>query len=359
MLAIEMLPANHGDCLWIEYGTPRDTRHVVIDGGPPYAGPALATRLEGAGGHVELLVVSHVDFDHVGGVISLLARPPAGTRIDEVWFNGWEQLPGAPGDVLGAVQGEMVSAAIRAHGLAWNARLGQQAVAVLDDGVLPSHTLEGGLRLTLLAPRLDALARLRPKWRDEVEEAGLVPGDFGQALARLRERERLPDDTLGDEEPDVERLAAKPFDEDRSLANWSSIALLAEYDGRSCLLAGDAPPGALVEGIDALCAERETDRLRIDAAKLAHHGSKGSTSTTLLERLECPRFLVSTNGRIFRHPSPETLARVILHGGEAPCLCFNYRSPNSLLFDSDPLRQRLHYQTVYPADDPKGLRVEL
>ena len=33
MLRIEMLPANQGDCLWIEYGDPKKPRQILIDGG--------------------------------------------------------------------------------------------------------------------------------------------------------------------------------------------------------------------------------------------------------------------------------------------------------------------------------------
>ncbi len=29
-----MLPAGHGDCLWIEYGDPGRPQRVLIDGGP-------------------------------------------------------------------------------------------------------------------------------------------------------------------------------------------------------------------------------------------------------------------------------------------------------------------------------------
>jgi len=359
MFRIEMLPVNHGDGLWIEYGAPNDTHHVLIDGGPPYASDVIEARLARAGGLLELLVISHVDFDHVGGVVSLLARLPDGVRIDEVWFNGWDQLPASPDDQLGAVQGEMVSAAIRARGLPWNRRFGEGAVAVAPGDPLPSLTLPGGLRLTLLAPPLKALAALRPKWRREVEDEHMKPGDFEDGLAKLRERERLPDDVLGDEEPDPRKLDDKPFVEDTSLANWSSIALLAEYDGRSILLAADAPPGALLPGVEALCRERGSARLKLDAAKLAHHGSKGSTSAELLDRLDCPRYLVSTNGKIYRHPSPETLARTILHGGEQPELMFNYRAPNAVLFDSDRLRERHGYHTVFPDGGGDGLGVEL
>ena len=359
MLAIEMLPANHGDALWIEYGTPGDTRHVLIDGGPPYADEVVRTRLAAAGEHLELLVISHVDFDHVGGIVKLLARLPDGVTVDDVWFNAWKHLPDAPGDQLGAVQGEMVSAAIVARALPWNVAFGGERVARDASGTLPTVTLAGGLRLTLLAPSLDALATLRPKWKREVTDEHMTPGNFDDGLAKLKQRERLPDDVLGESVPDPERLDQKPFVQDTSEANWSSIALLAEHDGRSILLAADAPPGALVPAIEALCRERGTQKLAVDAAKLAHHGSKGSTSAELLELLDCNRYLVSTNGKIYHHPAPETLARTILHGGGQPQLLFNYRPPNAALFDSDRLRRRYGYETVFPDGDGQRLRLEL
>ena len=43
---IRMLPALHGDCLWIEYGTGKRTRRVLIDGGPIGAWSALESQLK-------------------------------------------------------------------------------------------------------------------------------------------------------------------------------------------------------------------------------------------------------------------------------------------------------------------------
>ena len=43
---IEMLPARHGDALWIEYGTPARTRRILIDGGPLTAYADLSSRLQ-------------------------------------------------------------------------------------------------------------------------------------------------------------------------------------------------------------------------------------------------------------------------------------------------------------------------
>lgn len=360
MLTIEMLPANHGDCLWIEYGEPPDTRHVVIDGGPPYAREVLAERLARAGGHITLLVATHVDFDHVGGLVSLIARLDDTVTIDEVWYNAWPQISAAPDDTLGAVQGEMLSAALTARGLVANERFGGAAVAVAPGAAadeLPTVEIEGGLQLTVLSPTTDALAKLRPKWRKEVEAESMTPGSFEDGLAKLRERERLPDDVLGEEEPDVEALADTPLDEDPSLANWSSIALLARYGDLSCLLAADAPAGALVGPVGAL--RGDAAKLTVGATKLSHHGSKGSTSVELLELLDCPRYLVSTNGAYYGHPSPEGVARVIVNGGERPHLYFNHRAPNALPFDLRRLKRRHGYETTFPEEGAEGLVVPL
>ena len=160
---------------------------------------------------------------------------------------------------------------------------------------------------------------------------------------------------------DLESLAAAPARADPSVANGSSIALLAEFDGRSVLLTGDAHAEVLVESIGALQRQRGRagEKLRIDALKLSHHGSANATTIPLLEALNCRRYLVSSNGNIFYHPDRESIARVILHGGRQPTLCFNYRSPYNELWDSAVLKRRYGYAARYPGQGAEGLRVEL
>jgi glyoxylase-like metal-dependent hydrolase (beta-lactamase superfamily II) len=108
MLTVEMLPAEHGDCLWVEYGDPGRPSVLLIDGGTGASattrrlGQRIADRL-GSDHPAALAVVTHVDADHITGVLDLLEAPGAGPPFAEVWFNGWEHL--APG-VRGPVQGE-------------------------------------------------------------------------------------------------------------------------------------------------------------------------------------------------------------------------------------------------------------
>jgi beta-lactamase superfamily II metal-dependent hydrolase len=156
----------------------------------------------------------------------------------------------------------------------------------------------------------------------------------------------------------LETLASTAFRKDTSVANGSSIALLAEFDGRAVLLAADAHADVLVDSIKALqrARGRDNQRLKIDAMKLSHHGSANGTSIELLSMLDCRNYLVSTNGNIFYHPDREAIARVILHGGNRPTLHFNYRSQYNELWDSPALKERYDYAVQYPLDGTVGLK---
>ena len=159
---IEMLPAKHGDALLVEYGSDR-TRRLLIDGGPLPAYPEVEARLNAlppGDQAVELLVITHVDTDHIEGVIRLLALPEAKWPIvpREIWFNGWRHIEETRD--LGGREGDLISALIRRRaGDRWNTRFGGNAVrceALPGDKV----ALDGGMTLTMLSPDADALAEL-------------------------------------------------------------------------------------------------------------------------------------------------------------------------------------------------------
>lgn len=353
-----MLPAGHGDCLWIEYGDPARPRRVLIDGGASGTykralRPKLLALPEGER-RFELLVVTHVDADHIAGVLDLLQDGEVGFAAGDIWFNGYRHLPDEAPDSLGAVQGERLTALLTRPGVSWNGAFGRGAVVVPEQGALPRVELPGGLALTLLSPTPQKLAELKPQWEKECRRAGLDPA------------QAMPEETATAEGfellgvPDVDALANQPFSEDAAEANGSSVALLAEFDGRSLLLAADAHPGVLTASIGRIGPPRldARGRLAVDACKLPHHASKANVSRPLLAALSCPQYLFSSNGAYFRHPDPQAVARVIKWGGRQPSLTFNYRSPYTEAWASKPLRERHGYSVTYPAPRSEGVAVE-
>jgi hypothetical protein len=98
-------------------------------------------------------------------------------------------------------------------------------------------------------------------------------------------------------------------------------------------------------------AQAEGGRLRLDLLKVSHHGSKGNTTAEMLERLDCQRFLFSSNGSRHGHPDPEAVARVLMTPADRKrTLYFNYASPWTKPWDKAELRNRHNYECVYGVD---------
>jgi beta-lactamase superfamily II metal-dependent hydrolase len=346
MFRIELLPAAHGDAIWIEYGDAKRPRRVVIDGGPaPTYEKGLFERLRMLpnNGRIDLFVVTHIDADHIDGAIILLQQ--AADRIDEVWFNDLSQLPTEKAETFQPIQGEFLSALLDTPKIRgrWNTRAGGSAIMIPEKGPLPVWELPDNARLTLLSPGFQQTRRLRSRWNSAIRD--FSPGDREEALRRLKARGEyrpppFPAVFGGD----------RMFGDDRSVANGSSIAFLLEHDGVCCLFAGDAHARVLSSSLREVVAARNAGRggpLRLDAVKLPHHGSLSNVSDELLGLIECSNWLVSTNGAIFGHPNIETAQLVARHSPDARFLC-NYKSVTTVQFADRGARPR--WSTGYPGD---------
>ena len=362
MLRIEMLPAEQGDALWIEYGAANKPRRFLIDGGTGASwDDGLRARIERQPAderHFELLIVTHIDADHIDGALKLLQDEELGATFGEVWFNGWRHLPDTGLEELGPVAGEELTDTIVGRDLPWNKAFGKRAVGVNPGGDLPRKELDGDLFLTVLSPTATQLAKLKPKWKTVVEKAGLVPGETREPTPPEEPPSGL--EHLGAAQlPDVHALADEPLDEDGAEANGTSIVVLLEHDDRSVMLCGDAFPSVVEAAVDRLLVARDVDRLELNAFKLPHHGSAFNNSKTLLAKLACPLFLFSTNGAHTKHPHPESVARVLVTAEPGASLLFNYRTGFNEVWDEQELRDEFHYTPTYPAQGTKGLTVDL
>jgi len=227
---IEMLPAKHGDALWVEYGDGGRTRRIVIDGGPLHAYPAFETRIKrmpDGDQRVELLVITHIDTDHIESIIRLLALPRAKWPLDpkDVWFNGYRHFRKQTD--LGGREGEFLSALIHRRAFDdWNRAFGGAAVVVADDKPPTRIALADGMALTLLSPDAKKLGVMARKWEKDVAEWELDPGDLDDVWAQLvAETKFHPGDelTLGPDDLTAQ-LGAQLKGVDPSAANGSSIA---------------------------------------------------------------------------------------------------------------------------------------
>lgn len=349
MLRIEMLPAEYGDCLWIEYGKEGGKTHrVLVDGGLAECGKVLRKKIRALlpeERRFDLGVVTHIDTDHINGMINLLRDIPDGLTFDYFWFNGYDQIK--PSGIKGIAQGIELSTLLtnletREKRSFWNKPFRRKAVMLPDSGIPRTVTLKGGMKMTILGPSPRGVTELFREWEKVVREARMTPQPEEMAEPAGEE------ETLREEEAEifsVEELAESDFTQDDSPSNGSSIVLLAQFEGESILLTGDAFPGDIVAGIRRIIPVGE--KLPLSAFKVPHHGSRNNNSNELFEACDCRSYMVSTNGKKHGHPDREGIARILVHSAGDTALYFNYSHEANLVWSDDRLQNDYRYRAYY------------
>lgn len=344
---IHVMPAQRGDALWVEYGPEATPRYILIDGGIKATGRGPLRNLLAKFGsplHIELLVVTHVDLDHILGVIELLKELPPDVTFGDIWFNSWDQLKAAGLEPMGIKEGIDLSEILEQHHAdTWNKASQGRAIALGANDAVVRYPLKGEMKITVLAPGRDQLQKLREDWHEVIE-----------AFRASEEAEARGEELMEPEIPglevmgaiDVPTLAKSPFSEDKTVPNGSSIALMLEFGGRRALMLADAHPSVVAKSLRSLAPD---GRFHADVVKLAHHGSRNNTDRNLASMLEAPTWIFSSNGaNNTKHPHREAVARVLYDGAGVKTLVFNYRTCFNDVWDDGDLKDDFdNFDVVY------------
>nr|WP_321358943.1 hypothetical protein [uncultured Hyphomonas sp.] len=370
-LHLKSFPAREGDALWLEWGDP--VRRMIVDMGKAETGRKLRERILGlpeTDRVFELIVCTHVDGDHIGGLLSCLAdgEPIPGLVVKDYWFNGWAHLHGRTLaeerrlieeiEAYSPADGEEFSDFLADK--PWNDAFEGGPVERKADELV-SRCLEGGMQLHIIGPTRERLEGLVKEWRENVLKAiasGRLSPDRGAALPEGVEGYGPEQETKPELESldDLKALADARSSSDNSEANGSSIALIVEYEGKRLLLAGDAFGSDLIEGMQLFSNGDET---HFDLVKLPHHGSQANVSSDLVSAIRCRNWLVSTDGTRFKHPDAEAIARIIHYASpERPHILFNARSTFNGWWDDKDWQDRFGY-TVEFGSERDGIIFEL
>ena len=322
---LEALPAQYGDCLLLHYGTDQKPGLILIDGGPEDVWEnSLQPRLKAlaaarAGFKINLMMVSHIDDDHVVGLVKFtnawLAQPagkPWPYPVREVWHNSFERVSNAKD--LNAVKASVC------------ASTGAGSIEEVD-------LEEAGLENT--EERRDALKVLASvtkgkRLRDNLEslqvpsntgfEGNLVrpghgphvPYKLGPEL-ELHIVAPLPDQLTALRKEFAQELRADATlaaYTDGSVPNLSSIAAIAKFKGKTILLTGDARGDYLREGLRQEGKLDARGKLHVDVFKLPHHGSDRNIDIDFFEDVTADHYVASADGT-FVNPDRPTLEMLI------------------------------------------------
>jgi hypothetical protein len=324
LFSLEALEARKGDSLIVHFGeSNRRPRFIVIDGGPSTVyRKTMKPRLEQIWKKwkqedgkldVNMLMVSHIDDDHIHGVIDWLSDLDSSDEnlqynIQTLWFNSFDEVLGNGSDELrsrlaalaeGASAGGAQTASFNAdprigqHSAAVVASVGQgrtlrthaQRLAIpLNRGfrglVMSKETggtivkIGSGLSLHVLCPTRDKLAELQTIWEKDIRA-----------------------------NPSDAEVAAFA---DKSVANLSSIVVAAEMTQngtvRRMLLSGDARGDHILEGLAKSSLPKKDGHWHFDVFKLPHHGSDRNATEDMFRTITADHYVISANGE---HDNPD------------------------------------------------------
>lgn len=352
--SLDLLKAHQGDCYLIHFGTENEPGLVMVDGGPKQVyKPYLKKRLlkikearsldQNQSLPVDLLMISHVDSDHIQGILDLTKKEIEAKKdhqaqllnVQRFWHNSFKEiLAQDPDDLTLAMkrhfgeaavsQGELTDAAkdeveedcqedpeviasslkvlasigqgislvSNAEGLGYPRNEGFAKKVVMAIQNAPAKFIAPGLKLTVVGPMDPELKALREKHRKWLEEHK--------------------------DKPVTQALAAYV---DKSVPNLSSIVVLAEVEEERpyrMLLTGDARGDKILEGLQltGVLAPGQTSSIEVDVLKVPHHGSANNLAQDFFERIIAKHYVFSGDGE-YGNPERETLEMLYKARGQA------------------------------------------
>lgn len=369
---LKMYPARNGDAFLIKGNATKPTAILIDDGYAStfqaYISPDL-THLAQLGYTLDLVVASHIDADHVSGLLAFFmlngnSQAPKIIQVEDVWHNSLRSLAftsvgggsttaadedllveirrrGYPMPVepmvapveISARQGSSLAALLLGGGYRWNTRDGTGSINSTETSLFE---LRPDVRLRVIGPPVARFEQLHRWWIAELRRMGFAGRiganeafddafEFLCAFEDLHAGVRIEPTSLS---TSANRRLDQAYLADDSVTNGSSIALIVEVGSSRLLFLGDS----WAEDIEAALRTlpNATFPMSFDAIKLSHHGSLHNTSPALLELIDSPIFLISSNGERHSHPDLEVLKAIVDRPSDfRRHLHFNYTTPAS------------------------------
>jgi hypothetical protein len=334
--SLDVRRARKGDCLVLHYGSKTNPGLGLIDGGPSQVyGPHLKPRLEQIRKSrklgpndplpVDFMMVSHIDDDHINGILELTkelleakaAKKPLPFRIQSVWHNTFDDIIGNnPKELTAAVTAHFGTASLSGEpdtdGLDPDVA---RVLASVSQGFRLRDDLRG-LKLRINPEFEGKLVIAKKKAKTLDMGKGLkftVVGPMHDEIAALQKDH----DTFLKKKEKAGTASVLAAFTDSSVANLSSVVVLAEVGKKRMLLTGDARGDKVLEGLElvGLLKNDGKSTMHVDVFKGPHHGSDRNADPILFRRVTADHYVFSGNGE-HGNPERETLQMLLDERGD-------------------------------------------
>ena len=304
MLNIKVLPASCGDSILISFDDKGKNKNILIDGGYGSTYKNVIKdeiiKIKNRNECIDLLIVTHIDDDHINGIIKFIEDDNLNELIKEVWFNSWSNFGHKPiklkheGNEISSKNAKNLDVKLKKLGI-WNNE-------IIGQGVFRKFK---NAKITVISPNTPQLENLK----------GYIEHEF--LISKSDDRRKS-----------IDFLQKRKFIEDTAIPNGSSIAFVFEYSNgnqkKNILFLGDSFPSIVLDGLMKTGFIKNNKAVYFDYIKLSHHGSKKNMSDDLLKNIICNNYIVSTKS-CHNHPNKETFARILKYQKNIN-IFFNYKS---------------------------------
>lgn len=335
--------------------------------------------------HIDLLVVTHIDSDHILGIETMLTttRP----TIGKILFNCYQRDPGqAPISLtlqqkqrLQGIQSEINSVF---RDIIEQEVSAQQAIKDLSTAILKNwksqwdrpfialdakneESLGKWGTIKFLAPTMKQIKALDMEFKSILfselftEQDGIEYKNSESIYeiliryANLHNKETIEEHETAafDLEQTLTSAAEEPVNENSiTTSNKASLAFVWEKGNSKVLFLGDAKPELVIKGLLKHYPVGPWP-MHFDVIKVAHHGSHNNTTESLMDHIDSEHFFL-TGGEEGVRPSEAALGRILLQplkcGVTKRTLHVNFPTTltNELKKDK-ALQKKYHFQVDY------------
>jgi beta-lactamase superfamily II metal-dependent hydrolase len=334
-MKIKFLKADNGDSILLSFNDATEVnRNILIDGGMPktYFGSGkhgdlydTVELIKTKGEKIDLLILTHIDGDHIGGLKKWFEKDKdAFDIIEKVWFNSGRSIAKYFEEVENKELIEELEIFKTLETSVPQAIVFEDYIEqfnVWDKSIVKGGETvnQNGVEIKLLSPNNKALKKLlkeykKPKYNYQTSGAST---DWKTSIKDFIEEENQ---------------ASYKFKEDGSIANGSSIAFLLTFESKNYLFLGDAHPSIIINSLKGMNCTKDNP-IPVEFLKVSHHGSCKNTNQELLELIKTDNYIISSNSEIHGLPNKRTIARIINHNPNAT-FHFNYEYVKSNILNS-------------------------
>lgn len=315
-MKLEVLQANDGDCLLLQYGSATKPGLILIDGGSRGVYRKVLEKrlnlLKGGKSSLDLrmVVISHIDADHITGILDMFKDmssqrengqdPP--WKVQSLWHNAFSKTVGSH---KAAAQSATIAAASSGDNLDLGALVRQgltdpKAVAVVASVKQGNDLQRFATPLTKINAETsgDLVCAPNTGRKDIKIDSSLTFTILGPHQEEL---DNLQDEWNKAKEKKVAEQSVAADYLNRTIPNLSSIVFLAEeknQNGKSTrmLLTGDAGGDLILKGLATAKLLDKKGEISVDVLKVQHHGSRHSIEPSFFEKVQAKSYVISGNG---------------------------------------------------------------